>query len=192
MSAMNTHPTQQEKTGEAPNTLLDRNTVHEDGASVFSHDRTRAFQTAADVASPECARVLESTANAPSSTLSPVKHVRSQSLLTAFYVAARGILYCIIHERNMKIHLGCALIVLIAGFIVSLSMWEWCVCLVCIALVCALECMNTALEACVDLATARYHKLARIAKDAAAGSVLVAAFFSLIIGLLIFVPHILH
>lgn len=144
MSAMNTHPTQQETTGEAPNTLLDRNIV------------------------------------------------RSQSLLTAFYVAARGILYCIIHERNMKIHLGCALIVLIAGFIVSLSMWEWCVCLVCIALVCALECMNTALEACVDLATARYHKLARIAKDAAAGSVLVAAFFSLIIGLLIFVPHILH
>lgn len=142
--SMNTHPTQQENTGEAQDMPSDRNTV------------------------------------------------RLQSLLAAFYVAARGILYCIIHERNMKIHLGCALIVLVAGCIVHLAAWEWCACLLCIALVCALECMNTALEASVNLATARYHELARIAKDAAAGSVLVAAFFSLIIGLLIFVPHILH
>lgn len=92
----------------------------------------------------------------------------------------------------MKIHLGCALIVLVAGCVVHLAAWEWCVCLLCIALVCALECMNTALEACVDLAAPHYHKLARIAKDAAAGSVLVAAIVSLIIGLLIFIPHIVR
>lgn len=122
----------------------------------------------------------------------PASRVRGQSLRAAFYVAARGIFYCIVHERNMKIHLGCALLVFVAGCIVHLAAWEWCVCLLCIALVCALECMNTALEACVDLAAPHYHKLARIAKDAAAGSVLVAAFVSLIIGLLIFVPHIVR
>lgn len=88
----------------------------------------------------------------------------------------------------MKIHVAVTLLVIIAGFVLGLSITEWCICLGLFGLVMALELVNTAVEAVVDLVTAKCHPLAKIAKDTAAGAVLIAAIMAAVIGLLIFVP----
>lgn len=88
----------------------------------------------------------------------------------------------------MKIHVAVTLLVISAGFILGLSVTEWCICLGLFGLVMALELVNTAVEAVVDLVTAERHPLAKIAKDTAAGAVLIAAIMAAVIGLLIFVP----
>lgn len=90
----------------------------------------------------------------------------------------------------MKIHCTALLMVVIAGIAFRITVSEWCICIVLCALVMSLELVNTAVEAVVDLVTEEKKPLAKIAKDTAAGAVLIAAIASVIIGLLIFVPHI--
>ena len=113
---------------------------------------------------------------------------KKDPLYRSFGYAFEGIFTCIRNERNMKIHVAVALLVIIAGFILGLSVTEWCICLGLFGLVMALEMVNTAVEAVVDLVTAERHPLAKIAKDTAAGAVLIAAIMAAVIGLLIFVP----
>jgi len=81
-----------------------------------------------------------------------------------------------------------AVIVILAGYFTGLSRTEWYIVLLLIALMFALEMINTAIERVVDLASPNFHPLAKQAKDIAAGAVLVFALFSAIIGLLIFLP----
>ena len=81
----------------------------------------------------------------------------------------------------MKIHCVFAILVIIAGVIFGLSLTEWCICLTLFGLVMALELVNTAVEAVVDLVTEERKPLAKIAKDTAAGAVLIAAIFFIIL-----------
>ena len=106
----------------------------------------------------------------------------------SFGYAFEGIFTCIRKERNMKIHCVMAVLVVAAGVILGLSPVEWCICLGLLGLVMALELVNTAVEAVVDLVTGEYHPLAKIAKDTAAGAVLIAAIMAAAAGLIIFVP----
>ena len=87
----------------------------------------------------------------------------------------------------MKIHCMVAALVVIAGLILGISVTE-CICLGLFGMVMALELVNTAVEAVVDLVTEERHPLAKIAKDTAAGAVLIAAIMAAIVGLIIFVP----
>ena len=105
--------------------------------------------------------------------------------------AISGIIQCIQKERNIKIHLVFMFLVIICGFLFQLSITEWLVCILLFGLVISLELVNTAIEAIVDLCTQEYHPLAKIAKDTAAGAVLISAIASVVIGLIIFVPKIL-
>jgi len=91
-------------------------------------------------------------------------------------------------EQNFKSHIVSAVIVVLAGYFTGLSRTEWYIVLLLIALMFALEMINTAIERVVDLASPSQHPLAKQAKDIAAGAVLVFALFSAIIGLLIFLP----
>ncbi|MGN4124459.1 diacylglycerol kinase family protein [Lysinibacillus sphaericus] len=91
-------------------------------------------------------------------------------------------------EQNFQSHVLSAGIVLIVGYFTGLSRVEWYIVLLLIALMFALEMINTAIERVVDLASPAIHPLAKQAKDIAAGAVLVFAVFSAIIGLLIFIP----
>lgn len=91
-------------------------------------------------------------------------------------------------EQNMRIHVFSAIIVIIAGLLTHISVMEWLVLLIMIALVIGTEMINTAIESVVDLASMEIHPLAKQAKDVAAGAVLVFAIVSVIIGLLIFLP----
>ena len=106
----------------------------------------------------------------------------------SFGYAFEGSFTCIRKERNMKIHCVMAVLVVAAGVILGLSPVEWCICLGLFGLVMALELVNTAVEAVVDLVTGEYHPLAKIAKDTAAGAVLIAAIMAAAAGLIIFVP----
>lgn len=115
---------------------------------------------------------------------------KKNPLWKSFGYAFCGIWTGIRKERNMKIHCTALLLVVIAGMIVQLTVTEWCICIILCALVMSLELVNTAVEAVVDLVTEEKKPLAKIAKDTAAGAVLIAAIASVIIGLLIFVPHI--
>ncbi|MFJ5765921.1 diacylglycerol kinase family protein [Lysinibacillus sp. NPDC093210] len=107
--------------------------------------------------------------------------------LRSFGYAFEGIITAC-KEQNFQSHLLSAGIVLIVGYFTGLSQVEWFIVLLLIALMFALEMMNTAIERVVDLASKDIHPLAKQAKDIAAGAVLVFAVFSAIIGLLIFIP----
>lgn len=109
-------------------------------------------------------------------------------LIFSFKYASEGIITTIKEERNMFIHFLIAIIVVITGAYVRLSLNEWFICLLLFALVFSLELINTAIENTVDLVTTKKNKKAKIAKDAAAGAVLIAAIFASIIGIIIFLP----
>lgn len=121
-----------------------------------------------------------------------MKYERKEPLYKSFGYAFEGIFTCIKKERNMKIHCVFAVLVVIAGIILKLSMIEWSLCLILFGLVMALEMVNTAVEAVVDLVTEERKPLAKLAKDTAAGAVLVAAIMAAITGCIIFIPKALH
>ena len=116
---------------------------------------------------------------------------KEKPLLKTLSYGFNGILYTLKHERNMVIHFLVMILVIIAGIVFKITFVEWGVCFVLFALVLSLELMNTALENVVDLVTEEKKAKAKVAKDAAAGSVLVAAIFSVIIGISIFLPRLL-
>ena len=78
-----------------------------------------------------------------------------------------------------------------AGFALGISRVDWLVIVLCIIVVSAAEVVNTAIESAVDLASPEWHELARAAKDAAAGAVLLASAGSVIVGLIVFAPYVL-
>ena len=119
-----------------------------------------------------------------------MKKEKTDPLEQSFGYAFQGIFTCVRKERNMKIHCVAAVFVVIAGVILKISAIEWCICLALFGLVMALEHVNTAVEAVVDMVTEEYHPLAKVAKDTAAGAVLIAAIMAAIAGCIIFLPKI--
>lgn len=111
------------------------------------------------------------------------------SLLSSFGYAFQGIGTCIRSERNIRIHLSVAALVVVCGLFFHISAVEWCICLALFGLVLALELVNTAVEATVDLVTEEKKPLAKTAKDTAAGAVLIAAIMAAAAGLIIFLPR---
>ena len=91
-----------------------------------------------------------------------------------FGFAARGIAQCW-RERNFRFHVAAAVHVLPFARHFVRSTAEWCVLVLTVALVLCLEAVNTAIERVVDLACSDYDERAKVAKDAAAGAVLIAA-----------------
>ncbi|MDR1774432.1 MAG: diacylglycerol kinase [Clostridioides sp.] len=111
---------------------------------------------------------------------------RHKGILPAFNDAINGILYTFKFERNMKIHyLGSALVLIVSLFL-NLSKIEMIILFGSISLVVVAEMFNTAMEKAVDLVTEEYHPLAKIAKDVAAGAVLVSALNSVVVGYILF------
>lgn len=110
------------------------------------------------------------------------------SLPASFGFAFRG-LALVFKERNFRLHLVSAALVLVFGFWFGVSASEWLVLLLCTGLVMSLEVMNTAIEKLTDLASPAFHPLAGAAKDIAAASVLVFSVFSAVIAAMIFIPY---
>lgn len=91
-------------------------------------------------------------------------------------------------EPNMRVHIAAGIFISAAGFVFKLSRMEWCVLLLTIAGVMSLEIVNTAIEKTVDLVTEEYKPLAKMAKDLAAGAVLLFTIAAIIIGCFLFIP----
>ncbi|MEN1969366.1 diacylglycerol kinase family protein [Lentibacillus sp. N15] len=102
--------------------------------------------------------------------------------------AWNGIMAVVKHERNFRIHIVVALLVMIVGVIVKLSVSEWLVLVLTIGFVLAMEMVNSAIETVLDYLKPEQHPMAKIIKDVAAGAVLIAAITSVVVGCLLFLP----
>jgi len=111
--------------------------------------------------------------------------------LFAFRHAWRGWRSAWERERNVRVHVVIAVLAVVLGTWLHLSLLEWALVATVIGLVLAAELLNTASERLVDLAQWEQHPLAREAKDIAAGGVLVAALAAVVVGLLVFGPKLL-
>src|SRR5579884_1154189 len=111
------------------------------------------------------------------------------TFLRSFVHAWDGIVYAFLTQRNARVHLAAAIGATALGIVLRLSAVEFALIALAIMAVMAAEMINTVVEALVDLVTSDYHPLARVAKDVAAGAVLLCAIFSVVIGLLVFGPH---
>lgn len=103
-----------------------------------------------------------------------------------------GINFVITNESNFKKEIAIGIIALLLSYILKISRIEFIIILIMIALVLTSEIINTSIEKVVDLYTKDYNNLAKTAKDVSAGSVLVMSIFSLLVGVIIFLPKIIN
>lgn len=104
----------------------------------------------------------------------------------SFRFAAAGLAFALRTQRNLRIHFAAAGLVLLASAALAVSALEGLLLLTAVVIVPLAELFNTAIEAAVDLATTRFHPLARTAKDVAAAAVLLASCYAVAVGVLVF------
>jgi diacylglycerol kinase (ATP) len=107
-------------------------------------------------------------------------------LLRSFNHAFQGLVHVVRYQRNMRIHIAVAFFVLLASLFFDLSRLELVMVIITISMVFMAELLNSAVEAVVDIITDQFDPRARIAKDVAAGAVLVAAINALVVAYLVF------
>lgn len=107
----------------------------------------------------------------------------------AFIHALRGIRETFRSEQNFKIHAVFTALALLAGCWVNLSTGEWLWLALSVTLVFGMELLNTAIEAFCDVVSPSYHPFVQKAKDAAAGAVLIATVFAVLVGIILFGPR---
>lgn len=111
--------------------------------------------------------------------------------LRSFGHAFRGLAILLQSQPNARIHAVATVLAAAAGALFRISPTEWALVALAVLCVWATEALNTSIEFLVDLVSPELHPLAAKAKDVAAGAVLVAAFGSLIVGVLVFGPYVL-
>jgi diacylglycerol kinase (ATP) len=111
---------------------------------------------------------------------------RRPSVLESFNYAFEGIIHVLRTQRNMRIHFAIAFAVLVAGFAAGVSRFELIALILAIAFVLIAEMINTAVEHTIDVATTSFDPMAKLAKDIAAGAVLIASATAVAIGYLVF------
>lgn len=112
--------------------------------------------------------------------------MKSRNIFDSFNYAINGIIYSIKTQRNLKIHYAAALIVLFLSLFYNFSKIELLILLFTIVIVIVTEMVNTAIEKVVDITVSSYHPLAKIAKDVAAGAVLISAVNAVIVAYVLF------
>lgn len=113
-----------------------------------------------------------------------------RAFLQSFVYAFEGIAYVLRTQRNARIHLIAGALAIAAGFYFRITAIEWAVLILAVCLVFTVEIINTVAELAVDLLTRRHDPMAKAAKDAGAGAVLVAALATLGVALALFGPRI--
>lgn len=115
-----------------------------------------------------------------------MKHTNFFSALkTAFF----GVRNLFMESRNARIQLIVFLIVLLIGFYVGLTAQEWLWILGVSAAVISMEAINTSIELLADVYTLEYNEKIKQVKDIAAGAVLLVSLFAVVVGILVFLPH---
>jgi diacylglycerol kinase (ATP) len=111
---------------------------------------------------------------------------RTPSIIESFNYAFEGIIHVLRTQRNMRIHFLVAVVVLVAALAINVNRLELIALLLAIAFVLIAEMLNTAIEGAIDVATTSFDPMAKLAKDIAAGAVLIATINALAIGYLVF------
>ena len=114
-----------------------------------------------------------------------------KKLINSFKYAIEGFISSFKTERNMKIHVLATIIVIALGIYFKISVTEWCIIAIAIALVISAELFNTAIETLVDMVSPEKNPKAKLAKDISAAAVLATAIGVAVAGGIIFVPKIL-
>jgi diacylglycerol kinase len=107
----------------------------------------------------------------------------------SFGAALQGVAYVVRTQPNVWIELAALAVVMGAGVWFGISAVEWAVLGLTVALILALEAVNTAVETVIDLVSPQLHPLAKIAKDTAAGALIIAVVGSIFVAAMIFVPR---
>lgn len=115
--------------------------------------------------------------------------MKPKNWLESFNCAIEGILYVAKTQRHMGYHFISAITMLLLSLFLNISWIEFSILALCITLVLFAEVINTAVEVTIDLISEEFHPLARIAKDVAAGAVLIAAIGAFTIGYVILSRH---
>jgi diacylglycerol kinase (ATP) len=111
---------------------------------------------------------------------------RAPTVLDSFNYALEGIIHVLRTQRNLRIHFALAVAVLVAALLVNVSKFELIALLLSITFVLLAEMLNSAIEGAIDATTTSFDPNAKLAKDVAAGAVLIAAVNALAVGYLVF------
>ena len=111
--------------------------------------------------------------------------------LKSFRHAFRGIAQLVKREPNFRIHLVIAVLVITSGILLNISTAEWFIIIITIGIVLVAEGLNSAVEQLCDIVSPGEDKRVKNIKDILAAAVLISAVMAVIIGLIIFLPHIL-
>ena len=111
---------------------------------------------------------------------------RAPTVFDSFNNAFEGIIHVLRTQRNLRIHFAVAFVVLIAALVVNVTKLELIALLISIAFVLIAEMLNTGIEAAIDIATTSFDPMAKLAKDIAAGAVLIASVNAVFVGYLVF------
>lgn len=114
--------------------------------------------------------------------------MKQPTLLRSLLHAVDGVVFVIRTQRNARIHVGMAVVVTAVGLWLGLDRLEWSILAITIGAVLVGETVNTAVEALVDLLSPQFHEQAKVAKDVAAGAVLLLSIAAIIVGLLVLGP----
>jgi diacylglycerol kinase (ATP) len=117
---------------------------------------------------------------------------RRSTLLQSFNYAFQGVVSAVRHQRNMRVHLFLAFAVLLTSIFLNLSRLQLVIIFMAVAFVFITELINSAIEAVVDMVTDQFDPRAKMAKDMAAGAVLVAAVNALIVAYLVLADRLTH
>jgi len=118
--------------------------------------------------------------------LLPGQSRRRISLVESFNYAVEGIIHVLRTHRNMRLHFAAAVLVLVLALVLGVDRIELVGLLLSIAFVLVAEMINSAIEAAIDVATSSFDPLAKLAKDIAAGAVLIASINAIAVGYLVF------
>jgi diacylglycerol kinase len=110
----------------------------------------------------------------------------------SFAFAGQGVWHVVKTQRNMRVHLLAGLAAVVLGVILRIGAADWACVLTVIGLVLTAEALNTVVEALVDMYTDEFHPLAKIAKDVAAGAVLISSLAAVGVGIAVFLPRFLR
>ena len=117
--------------------------------------------------------------------------VYDKSLIKSLGYSLEGIWHAFKHNRNLRIACFIGTIVLFFGWYLDVASSEMIILVIIVLTVIVAEMINTSLEEIVNLVTSEHRKEAKIAKDVAAGMVLIAALGSVVVGGLVLTPYIL-
>ena len=103
-----------------------------------------------------------------------------------------GLIYAYKNEQSLWIHGVCTFFCLLFGFVLKISFNQWAIVIIALAVTLAMELINTAIEATIDLVTTKTHPLAKIAKDTASSATLILSVTAFIGALIIFIPKLME